>query len=96
MAQDWTEKKKNFVQRFSDAWVGFLAYSNQLEELCTEFTADGYGVGGQNALADADVQSVLPAATALLVAEAEGVFIGAGGIQSIITTNAGYIEMMRP
>jgi len=96
MAQDWTAKQKNFVQRFSNNMVGLMANADALNDLCSEFTNDGYGVGGTNALTDAVVQQVLPAGTALLVAEAEGAFIGANQIYAVIQANRGYLEMMRP
>lgn len=96
MAQNWTNKQLNFVSRFSQAVVTFIASADALNALCTEFSADGYGAGGANELTDANVQQVLPASTALHVAEAEGIFAGANMILSIVASNRGYLEMMRP
>lgn len=95
MAQNWSNKQLNFVSRFSSAVVAFLAAADTLNALCTEFAADGYGTGGPNALTDANVQQVLPAATALHVAEAEGIFAGPDMILSTVASNRGYLEMMR-
>jgi hypothetical protein len=96
MAQVWTTKQQNWVQRFSNATVNLLVAADQLSDLCNEFSVDAYGTGGANAISDATVQGILPAATALLVNEAEGAFIGTGGVYSVITSNRGYLESVRP
>ena len=71
MAQVWTQKQQNFVSRWSAACVALLAAADTLNALCTEFSNDTYGTGGANALTDVTVQAVLPAATALQVAQAD-------------------------
>jgi hypothetical protein len=96
MAQEWAVKQTTFTQRFSDAVVVFLAANDALAELCNEFSVDAYGTGGANALTDAAVQSYLPAATALIVAEAEGALAGSNQILATVTANRGYLELMRP
>ena len=76
--------------------VAALKAIDQLSLDCNEFATDAYGSGGANALTDVTVQTVLPAATALLVAEAVGVLNGASQILATVATNRGYLEMMRP
>lgn len=96
MAQNFTAKQQNWILRFSNAVVGLLAYSDQLTALCTEFSNETYGTGGANAITDTVVQGQLPAATALLVNEAEGAIIGTGGVVATITANRGFLESVRP
>lgn len=96
MAQNFVTKQAGWVQRFSSAVVDLMNTTDVLTELCNEFSVDTYGTGGANALTDAVVQGVLPAATALLVAEAEGTIAGTNQILAVIATNRGYLEMMRP
>ena len=96
MAQVWTAKQQNWIQRFSNATVGLMANADAIGLLCTEFNNDFYGTGGANAITDATVQLVLPAASALLLNEAEGAMAGTNQILAIIATNRGYLEMMRP
>jgi hypothetical protein len=67
-----------------------------LAELCNEFSTNGYGTGGANAITDAAAQAQLPATTALLVNEAEGSIAGTSQVLAIITANRGYLENMRP
>ena len=96
MAQVWTTKRQNWVSRFQQAVVNLMAEADTLTELCNEFTTNAYGTGGANAIVDAEAQAILPAATALLVAEAEGVLAGANNILPVIATNRAYLENMRP
>ena len=63
MAQAWTTKEQNWTQRFSNAVVGLMANMDAINELCYEYTTNTYGTGGANAIPDATVQLVLPAAT---------------------------------
>jgi hypothetical protein len=96
MSQNWAMKQTTFTQRLSEAVVSFLEAADTLNELCNEFATDAYGTGGANALTDAAVQSYLPAATALIVAEAEGALAGSNAILATIASNRGYLELMRP
>ena len=96
MAQNWSPKRQNWVQRFSDTTVAFLALADQLATLCSEYSSEAYGTGGQNAITDAEAQAVLPATTALSVAQAEGAYIGADAVYATITANRGYLEAVRP
>jgi len=96
MAQSWQQKKTNYLGRFGPAVVALMTDADNLTALCAEFANEGYGTGGANALTDADVQGVLPAATALQVAEAEGALAGANAILATIAANRGYLEVMRP
>jgi hypothetical protein len=93
MAQVWTTKQQNFMSRFTVAVVNMLTASDALTALCTEFTDDFYGTGGANALTDAVVQTVIPAATAAQTASAEGAVVN---VLATVQTNRGYLEMMRP
>src|SRR5271157_753037 len=101
MAQNWVPKQVNWIQRFSGNVVALMQIADQLTELCNEFADNQYGTGGANAITDAVVQTgsgnfSLPAATALTVAEAEGVCAGTNQILAVIATNRGYLENMRP
>lgn len=96
MAQVWTTKQQNYVNRFSNQVVQFLNAADALSALCTEFVDDQYGTGGANEIPDAAVQLALPAATSAQVAQAVGALNGASAILSVVTTNRGYLEMMRP
>ncbi len=93
---DWTAKKQGYVRRLSGATVELMTLADKLQVLCTEFSNEFYGTGGANALADTDVQAVLPAATALQFAQAEGALAGANAILATIASNRGYLEMLRP
>jgi hypothetical protein len=66
MAQVWTAKQTNFVQRYANAVQGLLNIVDQLTLLNAEFSNDAYGTGGANAITDVIVQGVLPASTAAL------------------------------
>lgn len=96
MAQVWTTKQQNFVQRFSIQVVQLLTAVDALDALCTEFVNDAYGTGGANQIPDATVQLVLPAATSTQVSQAVGAINGANQILAVTTANRGYLEMMRP
>ena len=96
MAQDFAVKQTTFTQRFSNAVIAFLAANDALVILCNEYATDGYGTGGANAITDAAVQSYLPAATALLLAESVGALNGSNAIQATVAANRGYLEMGRP
>ena len=96
MAQVWTEKRKAFVQRFSNTVLNLTKAADELSALCKEYTDMFYGTGGQNAITDAEVQGALPAATAGNVATAHAALAGANEILAEIASNRGYLEMMRP
>jgi hypothetical protein len=96
MAQVWTTKQQNWVGRFSAQVVALLDAADELTALCTEFTVDAYGTGGGNALTDSVVQGQLPAATAAIVASAEGAVAGSSQILATISANRGYLEAVRP
>ena len=106
MAQVWTTKQQNWLQRFDNVIIGLLANIDALDELCAEYVQNTYGTGGANAIIDSTVQQAapglwvgLPAATALQVAEAVGIVNAAstGLLAQIGTagTNRGYLENMR-
>lgn len=99
MAQVYTTKQQAWLNRWSGAVVELMANLDTLQSLANEFSQDAYGTGGANALTDAIVQGVLPAATALLVAESVGAVNGTNNLLTVAgqgTTNRAYLEMMRP
>lgn len=106
MSQNPVPKEATLVQNISNVMVGLMANVDALEILCEEYTQNGFGTGGANAITDATVQSgniagngPLPNATALQVAEAIGIINGVSGILSQIGvsgTSRGYLENMRP
>ena len=96
MAQSWTSKQQNFLNRFGPAVVQLMADADTLSALCAEYANEAYGTGGANAIPDTVVQVVLPAATAAQVAEAEGALAGVSAILATIAANRGYLEVMRP
>jgi hypothetical protein len=94
--QNWAPKQANYLTRLSNTTIQLLADADALTSLCAEFTNDGYGTGGANALTDAVVQGQLPAATAVLVSEAEGALAGTNAVLATIAANRGYLEILRP
>jgi hypothetical protein len=96
MAQNFLVKQQNYLQRLSPAVVAFLAANDALQLLATEFSNDAYGSGGANALTDATVQTVLPAADAALVFSAVGALANANAILATVAANRQSLEMMRP
>ena len=96
MSQNWSPKKANWVQRFSNYTVGLLSTIDALNDLCAEYDAMAYGQGGANQLTDADCQTILPASTAVLVSEAEGAIAGANAVAASVASVRGYLENMRP
>lgn len=93
MAQNFVPKQTGFVQRYAALVQELLTVVDALGLANTEFTNDTYGSGGANALTDAIVQAVLPAATAVLFDEAEG---AVATILTAVASNRGYLEIMRP
>lgn len=96
MAQDFSAKKQDWIQRFKGSCVKLMTAADELTVLCNEFTLDAYGTGGANALTDADVQAVLPAATAALVWYSEGQLANTNAVLDQIKAARGGLEMMRP
>jgi hypothetical protein len=106
VAQNQVPKQVNLIVNISNTVVALLANVDALEELTDQYSNDGYGTGGANAITDATVQSgnaagngPLPAATALQVAEAVGVINGSGGLLALFGntgTQRGYLENVRP
>ena len=103
MSQSYVTKQVNWITRFSNASVAFMTQVDLLTALCTEYGNEAYGTGGANAITDGTVQAgnatangPLPAATALQVAEAVGVLNGSNQILSLVATNRGYLENVRP
>lgn len=96
MPQNFGPKQAGWVTRFSSQVVALLTAADALQALCTEYADDTYGTGGANAITDAAVQSVLPAATAVQIAEAEGALAGASAVLATIASNRGFLEMARP
>ena len=96
MAQNYTLKQQNWIMRSarrpSNSWRKPTSSVPCVPSSRPRHTAPA----AQTALTDAVVQPVLPAATALIVAEAEGAFAGTSAILSIIATNRGYLENLRP
>jgi hypothetical protein len=93
MAQSFTAKQQNWIQRFSARVVDLLAANDALVALEAEFSVETYGTGGANALTDATVQGQLPAATAQLIWSSEGAVVS---ITNTIASNRGYLEPVRP
>lgn len=93
MAQVFTTKEQNFINRFVPFVVSLMALADQGTPLTTEFSDETYGTGGANALTDATVQTVLPAVTAAQFASAEGAIVT---ILAAIATNRGFLEVIRP
>jgi hypothetical protein len=96
MAQVWTAKQENWVQRLSNNVVGFLANMDAINLLVTEAQNDGYLSGGAEQLADTTVQTILPAATAALLFSAVGAFANSNEISAIVAANRQALELMRP
>ena len=96
MAQVMTAKKTAFVQRWSNSMVGLLAYMDQLNLLFTEATNDGFLSGGANQMVDADIQTVLPAATMALFTSSVGGIANANQVAAAVAANRQAFEWMRP
>lgn len=96
MAQVWTPKQQNWVQRFSNNIVGFLANVDALSLQFTEATNDGFLTGGAEAIVDTTVQLILPAGTAAAMNTAMGAFANTSQIFSIVAANRQALELMRP
>ena len=93
MAVNFAQKKASFVSRYSIAVVNLLAAADVLTALNTEFADMTYGGGGGNQLIDAEVEVTLPACTAAQFDSAEGAAVT---VVASVTTNRGYLEMVRP
>lgn len=96
MAQSFALKRQGYMLRFSNTVVQFLALSDQMQALCTEASNDLYLSGAGNAMVDADVQIVLPAATAAIFFSAEGGFANTSAILATIAANRQTLELLRP
>lgn len=99
MAQSWTQKQGNFLQRLQPAVVQLLSAVDVLQALASEYSQDAYGTGGANAIVDATVQALIPSATAANVGQAVGIIDGANQLLSVVgqgTTGRAYLELMRP
>lgn len=93
MAQVWTTKQLNFINRVVPASVQLMADLDNLTSLANEFADNAYGSGGANALTDGTIEIALPAATAAIFDSAMG------AVSSILATaasNRGYLEAIRP
>lgn len=96
MAQEFGPKQQQWVFRFQEAVVKFLTDTDALIALTTEFNNDLYGSGGANALTDAVVQNVLPAATAAILFSAVGALENANAILAQVANSRQSLELMRP
>lgn len=96
MAQNFSAKQANWLQRFSNNTVGFMANADAISLLMTEATNEGYLSGGGQALTDAIVQVTLPASTAALIFAAAGSFSNASAILATIAENRQALESLRP
>ena len=96
MAASFTAKQQNYMSRFSNNVVGLLANIDALGLLFTEASNDSYLTGGANAIPDAVVQTVLPAATAANFNTAMGALANANEILAIVAANRQALELMRP
>ena len=92
MAVDFTQKQKTFVQKYVSLIAGILNMAPQIADANEEFTQNTYGTGGQNAIPDAIVQAIAPAATAPQFNSAEGAMVT---ILQAIEANRGYLEALR-
>lgn len=99
MAQNFNPKQTAWLERFWPAVVQLMETADLLASLANEYSQDTYGTGGANAITDATVQGILPAATAAQVASAVGIINGSNELLSIVgqnTSGRGFLEMMRP
>jgi hypothetical protein len=92
MAQSLIAKQTSFVQRYAAAVQGLLAQVDALYLLNTEFADDAYGTGGANQIADAQVQTVLPASTSVLFNASEASVVT---VLAAVTSVRSSLEWMR-
>jgi hypothetical protein len=99
MAQVIDTKAQGFVQRYSGAVQDFINIVNRLADLKAEWDAQGYATGAPAIQAtsfnitDAQVQAVLPAATASMLNNAVG---AVEAIRTTVSQNTGYLYPMKP
>lgn len=99
MAQVVDTKCQNFVGRYSAAVVQLVAAMNLLADLKAEWDANGYATGAAAVggttwnITDAQVQAVLPAATAAMLNSAVG---AVASIETTYNSNIGYLVVMKP
>lgn len=99
MAQVIDSKCQNFVQRYSAAVVQLMNDLNVLANLKAEWDANGYATGAAAvdgtawSITDAQVQAVLPAATAAMLNSAVGAVVT---ISTTYQSNLGYLIVLRP
>ena len=99
MSQIVDSKCEAFVSAYAGALIRLLQDVNTLTNLNAEWTATGYATGAPNVdgtnfnITDAQVQAVLPAATAAMLNSA------VGAVASVISTfnsNIGYLAAFQP
>ena len=99
MAQIIDSKCQNFVQRYSGAVVQLMNTLQALTSLKAEWDANGYATGAAAVggttwnITDAQVQTVLPAATAAMLNSAVG---AVASIETTYNSNVGYLTVLRP
>ena len=93
MPDNWIPKQTTFATNYVSLVQAFLNIVDEFIAKNGEFSADGYGTGGQNAITDAVCQSVLPAMDAAAFNEAEGAMVS---ILATVASNRGYLEICRP
>jgi len=92
MAQVFTAKETTFVQKYVALIAQVLNLAPDIADANEEFAQNTYGTGGANAIPDAIVQTVAPAATAAEFNSAEGAMVT---ILASIEANRGYLEALR-
>lgn len=99
MAQVIDTKCQNFVSRYDQAVLGLMDAMNKLNALKAEWDANGYATGAAAVggtvwnITDAQVQAVLPGATAAMLNSAVGAVVS---INTTYQSNLGYLTVLRP
>jgi hypothetical protein len=92
---DLIQKKASFVRRYVAAVEAFLANSDDLAALGTEWSANSYPTGADpagNNITDQDLATVAPWLTSLQLNQAVG---AAAAIGVTISDQRGYLEAVR-
>lgn len=93
MAASFTTKQANFVTKYASLAQQFLTVVDALGLANAEFADDAYGSGGANALTDAIVETVLPAATATTFDSAQASVVTC--LQAVASVRSA-LEILRP
>jgi hypothetical protein len=95
-------KQQNYVARFQQLTVQFMANVDALTALTNEYVNDQYGLGQANAIPDTVVQNVLPAASATALSNAQAALVGpinppqTTTLLAMVATIRAQLEQMRP